>query len=235
MNAVTGRVSIRTPYLRDASFVNSGPITLGYTSVGDNFLLASVGGSITLDDSIGVGSTMELLAFGDITETANAHLFDYYGAVLISATGSINLPNADNLIDYTLAVQSFGSALVADEHDINLVSATVGGDLTLLSKDSINIVGSVQSASGNLSAIAGWDGVTLDPDLFTNAGVYGNNEGSVTIGGIYGEGGVAFGSGSGTHPSSKAPTSRSRRTTALPRSAIRARPAATSWCRRRAA
>ncbi len=69
----------------------------------------------------------------------------------------------------------------------------VGGDLTLLSKGNVVFTSSVQDTAGNVTIVAGWDGSTTNTSAFGNTSVYGNNSGSVTIGGTGASGNVAVG------------------------------------------
>lgn len=69
--------------------------------------------------------------------------------------------------------------------------------LNLLATGNFEVAGIVQNnGSGNVNLIAGWDGHTLDPAHFKDAGAYGNNNGSVFIGGEF-IGDAAVGSKSG--------------------------------------
>ncbi|HET7334582.1 MAG TPA: filamentous hemagglutinin N-terminal domain-containing protein, partial [Rhizomicrobium sp.] len=70
--------------------------------------------------------------------------------------------------------------------------------LSLLANGNLGLDASIQnSGSGNINIVAGWDGTTLDSTHFGDAGVYGNNSGSVTIGGAGSAGDVAVGSANG--------------------------------------
>jgi filamentous hemagglutinin len=69
----------------------------------------------------------------------------------------------------------------------------------LLSSGDLVIAGSVQNAgTGAINLVAGWDGHTLAPASFSNAGVFGNNSGAVVIGGAHAASNVAIGSAGGT-------------------------------------
>ena len=59
-------------------------------------------------------------------------------------------------------------------------------------------LGSLQNdGTGAINVVAGWDGTTLDPRQYTSAGVFGNNGGSIVIGGDQAQGNVAIGSAGG--------------------------------------
>ncbi len=71
--------------------------------------------------------------------------------------------------------------------------------LSLLSAGDITVGGTLQnSGSGAINLVAGWNGTTTSASHFTDAGVYGNNGGSVIIGGEGADGLAAVGSKSGT-------------------------------------
>jgi hypothetical protein len=82
------------------------------------------------------------------------------------------------------------------------VSAAVkyasSNSLSLLAKGNVNVYASVQNAgSGSLLALGGWDGVTPPVSASAIQSAYGNNGGSVLIGGGSAPGGVALGSMNG--------------------------------------
>ncbi len=69
----------------------------------------------------------------------------------------------------------------------------------MLAAGNLVFAGSVQNAgSGAINLVAGWDGTTLTPSSFGNAGVAGNNAKGITIGGSTASGEVAVGSAGGT-------------------------------------
>lgn len=131
------------------------------------------------------------------------------GSVIASASGDGNLAIIGNLGDpgATLAGNTIIRGGTADgleasmqndlqhgdftlelfdpngEYDVNEnVSYGSSYALNLLSAGSIVVGGSIQNAGdGNINLIAGWDGSTVDPSHFTDAGVFGNNHGAVVI------------------------------------------------------
>jgi len=70
--------------------------------------------------------------------------------------------------------------------------------LSILSAGNVIFLGSLQNdGNGAINVVAGWNGTTLDPAQFTSAGVFGNNGGSIVIGGDQAFGNVAVGSAGG--------------------------------------
>ena len=70
--------------------------------------------------------------------------------------------------------------------------------LSILSASNVVFLGSLENdGNGAINVFAGWDGTTLDPAQFTSAGVFGNNSGSIVIGGDHAFGNVAVGSAGG--------------------------------------
>ena len=71
--------------------------------------------------------------------------------------------------------------------------------LNILSSGSFAINAPLQnSGNGAINIVTGWDGHTLTPASFGNAGVYGNNAGGLTVGGVDAVGSAAVGSAGGT-------------------------------------
>src|SRR6185437_1136540 len=71
---------------------------------------------------------------------------------------------------------------------------------TFLSGGDLDVSGSVvNDGTGAITLVAGWDGTTLDPAaLKTTANAFGNNDGTVTIGGENADGDVQVGTNGGT-------------------------------------
>jgi len=70
--------------------------------------------------------------------------------------------------------------------------------LSILSAGNVIFLGSLQNdGNGAINVVAGWNGTTLDPAQFTSAGVFGNDGGSIVIGGDHAFGNVAVGSAGG--------------------------------------
>ncbi len=179
----------------------SGAISL--TNSGNSFGLLSVatGSDASVADSTGftvgganVGGNLTLSGGGSIGESGAIDT----NALNVSTTGGdIALTNANNMVA-SATLMAPGDVSLYDASDLTLTSATVGGDLTLLSQHNLTFVSSVQLTSGSLLAVAGWDGTTTDPSALATGNAYGNNGGSIVIGGGSADGNVAMGSASGT-------------------------------------
>jgi filamentous hemagglutinin family protein len=167
-------LTVATNGSNDASVTDSTAVTLAGVTVGGNFGLAAGGA---------VGQT------GAITT---------HGLSVSASSGAITLTKATNAVSGTAQFTTPGAASFANSLATIVGASTVGGDVTLLSKGNVNFVGSVQSVSGNILVVAGWDGTTTDPSAFGNAGVYGNGGGDVVIGGSGAAGAVAVGSQHGS-------------------------------------
>ena len=87
-------------------------------------------------------------------------------------------------------------------NDINVLAPIIydsANSLTFLAQRNVTLSASVQNAGpGAFLAVAGWDGVTGPGFILNTQGAYGNNGGSVLIGGGNAHGGVAVGSMGGT-------------------------------------
>jgi Repeats of unknown function (DUF5649) len=141
-----------------------------------------------------VGGTLTLAGAGNIGQsgTIQADTLD-----VATTGGAIALTNANNAVsDVTLSAT--GKASFYDSTDLTVDGATVGGNLTLLTQGNLDFTASVQSKNGDILAVAGWDGTTTSPTALTKHGAYGNNGGSIVIGGNDASGGVAIGSAKGT-------------------------------------
>ncbi len=168
--------------------------TLALTTTGGSAYLASPGSGLTLAGVSLNGGSFSLAAGGAVGQT---------GAILaaqlaVSTTsGAIALTNAANAVVGQVQFGGPASIGFANSLNINLGAVSAGGDLLLLSKGNVNFAGSVQSAGGAITAVAGWNGTTTDPSQFGAAGAFGNNAGSITIGGTGARGAIAVGSQSG--------------------------------------
>jgi filamentous hemagglutinin family protein len=167
-------LSVTTSGLNNASLVDLTGVTLG---------TSAVGGSLTLHTGGAIGQS----------GAVGAH-----GLNLSTTAGDIALTNASNTISGTVLFSTPGSATLYDAASPDIGATSVGGNFTVLSQGNVNFLGSVQLTSGNVIAVAGWNGVTTDPSQLGNAGVYGNGSGVLTIGGSGAAGNVAVGSQSGT-------------------------------------
>jgi hypothetical protein len=142
-----------------------------------------------------VGGTLKLTAGGALGQTGAINA----AALNVATTsGAISLTSTQNSILGTIAINTPSAASFYNSVTTTVGSITVGGDLLLLSKGDVVAATSVQKASGNVEFVAGWDGITTSPASLSNAGAFGQNNGSVTIGGSGASGDVAIGSATGT-------------------------------------
>ena len=180
---------------------SSGSIVL--TNAGNMFgaLTVSTQGSdnATVTDSTAVtlaastvGGKLTVASGGAVTQSGALHS----AGLNVSAT-SVALTNAANAISGVAQFATTGAATFYDTLGLSVGASSVGGDLTLLSKGDVAVVGVVQSNTGAVTVVAGWDGTTTTAAQFGNSGVYGNGGGSVTVGGAGASGNVAVGSNSG--------------------------------------
>ena len=171
-------LSVHTAAANDATVADSTAVVVAASSVGGKFSLSAGG-------TIGQSGTIAATALSAST-----------------TAGNIVLTNTANAVGGTVQFSTPGTASFYNTLAMNVGASAVGGDFTLLSKGNVNFKGSVQSVNGNIVVVAGWDGVTVDPAAFGNAGVFGNNTGSTTgnivIGGTGATGAVAVGSQNGT-------------------------------------
>ncbi|MDR5727908.1 MAG: hypothetical protein RB191_10825, partial [Terriglobia bacterium] len=141
---------------------------------------ADVAGTLTLVDTGAIGQSGAVAA-----GTLNAN------------GSSITLTNSGNAIG-TANLVATGDAALTDASALTISGADVGGNLTLLTKGNLNFVSSIQLINGTILAVAGWDGVTTDPTSLTSSSTYGQNGGSIIIGGNGASSDVAVGSMNGT-------------------------------------
>jgi filamentous hemagglutinin family protein len=161
--------------LDDSTAVEIDGVTVGN---GNTFTIADTGGNVTQ----GSGSTNAITA----------------PAVNVTASsGSISLNNSNNAIS-SAALASSGNSTLYDSRDLTVTGVSDGGNLTLLTTGNLTFTGSAQLSNGTLLAVAGWDGTTTSPSSLTTVNAYGNNSGSITVGGVNAASDVAVGSNSGT-------------------------------------
>ncbi len=182
----------------------SGAIAL--TDAGNSFANASLttsgSGNASLYDassltitSANVGGTLALSGAAAISQSGAIHATNL---TVASTGGAITLNAAGNAFN-TASVSTTGSnnVVLYDSSSLTLTSANIGGSLTVLSQHDLTFVSSIQANTG-LLAVAGWDGTTTNPSSLTSGSAYGNNGGSIVIGGAGAAGDVAIGSKSGT-------------------------------------
>ena len=160
------------------AITTNGAIVL--TNSGNSFATVSLWTSgsdnATLFDSVNfvvsganVGGALSLTGGGSIGQTEAIH------AASLSATttnGAIDLSNTGNAFaTATLTTAGADDASLYDSAALSIVSATVGGDLTLAGASSIGQSGAIHAASLNVSTTSG-------PITLTNAG---NSFGPLTV------------------------------------------------------
>jgi filamentous hemagglutinin family protein len=168
--------------------------TLAVSTTGSNAAALTDSTAVALG-TVTVGGTLTLAAGGAVTQTA---ALTAANLAVSTTSGAITLANAANAVGGTVQFNGAGAVSFADASTLNVGAIAAGGDVTLLSKGNVNIFGGIQLVTGNLAIVAGWDGTTTAPSAFGNTGVYGNNSGSVVIGGGSATGNVAAGSRAGT-------------------------------------
>ncbi|HEX4303197.1 MAG TPA: filamentous hemagglutinin N-terminal domain-containing protein [Rhizomicrobium sp.] len=171
--------------------------TLALSNGGGAYLASPTKGVTIASSGVHVLGMFSLSAGGTIAQTGS---LSAGGLNVATTSGDIVLNNLLNDIAGS-APDTFHAAGAVTFYDIdsfNLGASMAGGDMTLLSKGSIVVVGSVQDLTGAVTLVAGWDGSTTAPASFGNSGVYGNNSGTITVGGTGAIGNVAVGSQSGT-------------------------------------
>ncbi|MGD0142556.1 MAG: hypothetical protein ABSC92_05320, partial [Rhizomicrobium sp.] len=164
----------------------------------------NVAGQLNFASSAGAGSDAWLgnrtgsggLSSGDLTVIAGSENdtgpIDF-GDMIFADLGSTSQPGSGGNVTVGMTDQSI------DIQNTSEGSYNSPNNLTVLSVDNIYFDSSIQnSGSGDITAVAGWDGQTTNPSQLTNSGVYGNNGGSITIGGTAAAGDVSVGSAGGT-------------------------------------
>jgi filamentous hemagglutinin family protein len=176
-----------------ANPLNIDVTNLSISSVGnsaDAYLLSPNGG---VSVSFG-GKGLTLSAAGNITQNGDIVANNLN---LTSTSGSIVLTDASNDIG-SATLSATGNATLYNDDDLTLEGANVTGNLTLLATGNLTFTGSVQSSNGSILAVAGWDDTTPPSGITANSTAYGNNSGSVLVGGPDASGDVAVGSANGT-------------------------------------
>jgi hypothetical protein len=203
----------------DVAFTDSVGFSLGrvvfadqtsHTFVGGDLTATALTGGITINGGVETGYSFgpgpgcdctdpTLQAAGDITETSDGYLTG--GDLNANSTGgSITLLNSGNALTGVVSLTALqGSVSFAQHQSVTLGAGQSGGDFLVLSTNDIDVQGSVQnSGTGAVTLVAGWNGTTLDPSHLGDAGVFGNNSGTIAVGGENAFGDVAVGSAAGT-------------------------------------
>ncbi len=158
------------------------------------FLASPTTGVTVAQASLGTAG-LTVSAGGAITQTA---LIQAGTLNLSTTTGAITLTNLANAVSGTVSLNAAGAVAFYNTVATTVGVSSAGSDFTLLSKGNVTFNGSVQDPSGNLVVVAGWDGSTVDPTAFGNSGVYGNNSGSILVGGTGATTNVSVGTKNGT-------------------------------------
>ena len=183
----------------------------GVAQIGNGSLAGDVSGNITGNISINAAGTTTInvgegggtawignfanegsIESGNVTLITGSGDFGNFGANVVADLGSTSQAGSggDFLIGFTNGDFNIdnGGGSVNSPHNF-----------TVLSVDNVNLGSSIEnSGTGNVTVVAGWDGVTTNLSQLTNSGVYGNNGGTITIGGQNANGNVAVGSAGGT-------------------------------------
>ncbi|HEY1709272.1 MAG TPA: filamentous hemagglutinin N-terminal domain-containing protein [Rhizomicrobium sp.] len=157
---------------------------------------------------------------GDIAVQANNAITVASGSWIGNRTGASGTTSgnvtlmAAGIMDGTGDGSILGSMLGADLGGGDVLVEDTGTDgltvgfgytgssahtLSLLSAGDLTVTGTLaNSGSGDINLIAGWDGTTVDPTHFADAGVFGNNNATLTIGGSNASGNTFVGTRGGT-------------------------------------
>jgi filamentous hemagglutinin family protein len=167
------------------------------TNNGSAFVYSTQGISLGAGEGgidLGTGG-LDLASAGAVTQT---NAITASSANVSTTSGAITLTNASNAITLAnLSTSGSDDATLYDTADLTMTGADVGGNLTLLTKGNLTFTDSAL-AGGSILAVAGWDGTTTSPSALTTGTAYGNNSGSITIGGASQDGNVDIGSATGS-------------------------------------
>ncbi|HEX3483595.1 MAG TPA: MBG domain-containing protein [Micropepsaceae bacterium] len=198
---------------------NANSVTVGNANIAANAVSSGQGGTVTVYSSGetkfaasisakggatgGDGGTVETSGHDlQIADTAHADTSASAGK-----TGVWLIDPQDVTVDAVFAKKvtdalALTNVLVEASNDVTVTSPVIYGSahsLGLLAEHNVTLDASVQnSGAGSVLAVGGWDGVTLPENVLSTAASFGNNGGSVFIGGPLAVGNVAFGSQSGT-------------------------------------
>jgi filamentous hemagglutinin family protein len=167
------------------------------TDNGSAFVYSPQGISLGVgEDGINLGTGELVLATaGPVTQTQS---IDAAGLGVYTSSGAITLTNGQNAVsNLSLGTSGSDSATFYDVSALTITGAQVGGDLTVLTTGNLTFTGSA-TGGGAILAVAGWDGTTTSPSALTTGTAYGNNGGSIVIGGAGQNGNVDIGSATGS-------------------------------------
>ncbi|MBV9905045.1 MAG: hypothetical protein JO346_10755, partial [Alphaproteobacteria bacterium] len=153
-----GTLTVTTPSGRFSNIAKSGSLVIG---------AASGGGSVTLS------------ATGPVSQTGTIAA---QNLTVSTTSGGINLGLATNAVTGFAAFNTPGALTFANSVVTFLGTSSIGGDTLILAQRDLVIQGGIQNnGTGNITLVSGWDGTTTDPTHFGDAGVYGNNSGSLFL------------------------------------------------------
>jgi trimeric autotransporter adhesin len=194
-----GAITVRT--LHDVTLAaGAGNAFLGNGSLGNDVtgnitgdIDVRAGGNIVFNDSPGGQAWLGNVAHSG-TETGNVTLVA--NDMDSTATNRVGDIVAAAIVGGDVTLGFTGGGDQGPQHDVSYSSSHT---LNVLTTGNFVDAASLQNAgTGAINIVAGWDGQTLSPASFGNAGVSGNNNKGVIIGGAHASGNAAVGSAGGT-------------------------------------
>ncbi|HSS14159.1 MAG TPA: filamentous hemagglutinin N-terminal domain-containing protein, partial [Rhizomicrobium sp.] len=190
-------------------------VTVGKAVVAADATGSGKGGTVTIlsggETSVAASVSAKGVTAGGQVETSGHDLSIAESARVdtsadAGATGLWLLDPVDVVIDSPAAANIVASIAstnvsVTATNDITVNAPIIyasANSLTLLAGHNLTVNANIQNGgSGNILAVAGWDGATAASSILATPGAYSNNGGSVLIGGNDAGGGVALGSKDG--------------------------------------
>ncbi|MEI9991929.1 MAG: filamentous hemagglutinin N-terminal domain-containing protein [Rhizomicrobium sp.] len=160
-------------------------------------ITVQAGGQTNFASSAGAGSPAWL---GNRTGAGGSQSGDV--TVLAGSLNASTSPEAMFVEDLGTSATSGGNLVIglSGTGDNGLAAGDYNSphDFTYLAGGNVYVVGSIKNdGTGAITLVAGWDGHTLGPAVLGQAGAYGNNDATLTIGGDYASGNVSVGSAGG--------------------------------------
>ncbi len=161
-------------------------------------ITVQAGGQMNFASSAGAGSPAWL---GNRTGAGGSQSGDV--TVLAGSLNASASPEAMFVEDLGTSASSGGNLVIGlsgtGENGLAAGDYNSPHAFTYLAGGDVYVVGSIKNdGTGAITLVAGWDGHTLGPAVLTQAGAYGNNGATLTIGGDYANGNVNVGSAGGT-------------------------------------
>ncbi|MEO8301607.1 MAG: filamentous hemagglutinin N-terminal domain-containing protein, partial [Rhizomicrobium sp.] len=199
----------------NAAAANVQSVTVGKAVVTADATASGKGGTVAIissgKTSVAAAISAKGVAAGGMVETSGLDLSIAEGARVDTsadsgATGLWLLDPVDVDIDSATATNILASIAstnvsVTASNDITVnapIKYTSANSLAFLAGHNLTINADVQNAgSGDIFAVAGWDGTTAASSVLATPTAYGNGGGSILIGGGGAGGGVSFGSSNG--------------------------------------